>query len=123
MVLGVIYLIFLFIVMTIVADDFFSASIAGIVRHLKISESIAVSDKVTDKTYPIIFQGVTFLAFGNGAPDVFGSIASVITSPKPKADLAIGDILGGGIFVTTVVLSAIIITKSFRIAVGESYCT
>ncbi|CCD70067.1 Sodium/calcium exchanger membrane region domain-containing protein [Caenorhabditis elegans] len=88
--------------MTVVADDFFSPSIAGIVRHLKISESIA---------------GVTFLAFGNGAPDVFGSIASVITTPKPKADLAIGDIIGGGIFVTTVVLSAIILTKSFRIAI------
>uniref|UniRef100_A0A1I7SZP8 Na_Ca_ex domain-containing protein n=1 Tax=Caenorhabditis tropicalis TaxID=1561998 RepID=A0A1I7SZP8_9PELO len=102
MTLGVVYLFFLFVVMTVVADDYFSPSIAGIVRHLKISESIA---------------GVTFLAFGNGAPDVFGSIASVITTPKPKADLAIGDILGGGIFVTTVVLSAIIITKSFRIAV------
>ncbi|CAI2353711.1 unnamed protein product [Caenorhabditis sp. 36 PRJEB53466] len=101
-IVSIVYLFFLFVVMTVVADDFFSPSIAGIVRHLKISESIA---------------GVTFLAFGNGAPDVFGSIASVITSPKPKADLAIGDILGGGIFVTTVVLSAIIITKSFRIAV------
>ncbi|PIC25971.1 hypothetical protein B9Z55_018699 [Caenorhabditis nigoni] len=102
LIVSIIYLFFLFIVMTVVADDFFSPSIAGIVRHLKMSESIA---------------GVTFLAFGNGAPDVFGSIASVITTPKPKADLAIGDILGGGIFVTTVVLSAIILTKSFKIAV------
>ncbi|CAL2042458.1 unnamed protein product [Caenorhabditis brenneri] len=102
LIVAIVYLFFLFIVMTVVADDFFSPSIAGIVRHLKISESIA---------------GVTFLAFGNGAPDVFGSIASVITAPKPKADLAIGDILGGGIFVTTVVLSAIILTKSFRIAI------
>uniref|UniRef100_A0A8R1DID6 Sodium/calcium exchanger membrane region domain-containing protein n=1 Tax=Caenorhabditis japonica TaxID=281687 RepID=A0A8R1DID6_CAEJA len=101
-ILAIVYLFLLFIVMTVVADDFFSSSIAGIVRHLKISESIA---------------GVTFLAFGNGAPDVFGSIASVITSPKPKADLAIGDILGGGIFVTTVVLAAIIFTKSFKIAI------
>ncbi|CAB3397030.1 unnamed protein product [Caenorhabditis bovis] len=100
-IIGILYLLFLFIIMTYVADDFFSPAIAGIVKHLRMSESIA---------------GVTFLAFGNGAPDVFGSIASVIASPKPKADLAIGDILGGGIFVTTVVLSAIIFTKSFRIA-------
>lgn len=40
------------------------------------------------------FQGVTFLAFGNGAPDIFGAIASVLSSPRPKADLALGGLIG-----------------------------
>ncbi|KAK6741854.1 hypothetical protein RB195_009618 [Necator americanus] len=61
------------------ADDFFSPSVSSIVAHLKISESIA---------------GVTFMAFGNGAPDIFGSIASVLSSPKPKAGLALGELFG-----------------------------
>ncbi|ETN80128.1 hypothetical protein NECAME_09400 [Necator americanus] len=37
-------------------------------------------------------KGVTFMAFGNGAPDIFGSIASVLSSPKPKAGLALGEL-------------------------------
>ncbi|CCD64393.1 Sodium/calcium exchanger membrane region domain-containing protein [Caenorhabditis elegans] len=101
-IVGIIYLIFLFVVMSTIADDFFCPSISGIVTHLKMSESIA---------------GVTFLAFGNGAPDVFGSISSVLSTPKPKAALALGDLFGTSIFVTTVVLAIIIFTKSFKVAI------
>ncbi|CAI2353709.1 unnamed protein product [Caenorhabditis sp. 36 PRJEB53466] len=101
-ILGIIYLIILFIIMSSIADDFFCPAISGIVKHLRMSESIA---------------GVTFLAFGNGAPDVFSSISSVLTSPTPKADLALGDLFGTSIFVTTVVLAIIILTKSFRVAI------
>uniref|UniRef100_A0A8R1DH16 Sodium/calcium exchanger membrane region domain-containing protein n=2 Tax=Caenorhabditis japonica TaxID=281687 RepID=A0A8R1DH16_CAEJA len=101
-ILGIIYLIILFVIMSSIADDFFCPAISGIVSHLRMSESIA---------------GVTFLAFGNGAPDVFSSISSVLTTPKPKADLALGDLFGTSIFVTTVVLAIIILTKSFRVAI------
>ncbi|KAF1751899.1 hypothetical protein GCK72_018453 [Caenorhabditis remanei] len=101
-ILGIIYLIILFVIMSSIADDFFCPAISGIVTHLKMSESIA---------------GVTFLAFGNGAPDVFSSISSVLTTPKPKADLALGDLFGTSIFVTTIVLAIIIFTKSFRVAI------
>ncbi|ULT88486.1 hypothetical protein L3Y34_007589 [Caenorhabditis briggsae] len=101
-ILGIIYLIILFVIMSSIADDFFCPAISGIVSHLRMSESIA---------------GVTFLAFGNGAPDVFSSISSVLTTPKPKADLALGDLFGTSIFVTTVVLAIIIFTKSFRVAI------
>uniref|UniRef100_A0A1I7SZR0 Na_Ca_ex domain-containing protein n=1 Tax=Caenorhabditis tropicalis TaxID=1561998 RepID=A0A1I7SZR0_9PELO len=101
-ILGIIYLIILFVIMSSIADDFFCPAISGIVTHLRMSESIA---------------GVTFLAFGNGAPDVFSSISSVLTTPKPKADLALGDLFGTSIFVTTVVLAIIIFTKSFRVAI------
>lgn len=57
------------------------------------------------------------MAFGNGAPDVFGSIASVLSSPTPKADLALGELFGGGLFVTTMVVSTIILTSPFDVEV------
>ncbi|VDL65679.1 unnamed protein product [Nippostrongylus brasiliensis] len=60
-------------------------------------------------------KGVTFMAFGNGAPDIFGSIASVLSSPKPKAGLALGELFGAGTFVTTVVTATIILVKPFKI--------
>lgn len=50
---------------------------------------------------------------------MFSSISSVLTTPKPKADLALGDLFGTSIFVTTVVLAIIIFTKSFRVAVSS----
>lgn len=49
-------------------------------------------------------------AFGNGAPDIFGSIVSVISVPKPRADLAISELLGGSIFVTSCVVATIALT-------------
>jgi len=57
-------LFFLFLFMYILsstADEYLSPSLEYITERFKISESLA---------------GVTFLAFGNGAPDVFSSISS-----------------------------------------------
>lgn len=54
------------------------------------------------------------MAFGNGAPDVFGAIASVLSSPTPKADLALGELFGAGLFVTTMVLAVTIFTRPFK---------
>uniref|UniRef100_A0A8R1EWC0 Na_Ca_ex domain-containing protein n=2 Tax=Caenorhabditis japonica TaxID=281687 RepID=A0A8R1EWC0_CAEJA len=64
--------------------------------------------------------GVTFMAFGNGAPDVFGAIASVLSSPTPKADLALGELFGAGLFVTTMVLAVTIFTRPFEAEVFSS---
>ncbi|KAK6741853.1 hypothetical protein RB195_009618 [Necator americanus] len=99
---GVLWMFMLFIMVSTTADDFFSPSVSSIVAHLKISESIA---------------GVTFMAFGNGAPDIFGSIASVLSSPKPKAGLALGELFGAGIFVTTMVTATIVLVRPFKIDV------
>ncbi|KAE9553242.1 hypothetical protein FO519_003550 [Halicephalobus sp. NKZ332] len=98
---AVIFMLYLFLVTSSAADEFFCPSISVIVNHLKISQSVA---------------GVTFMAFGNGAPDIFSTIASVLNTKHPKAGLAIGDLLGGGAFVTTVVFSTIIIVKPFKVA-------
>ncbi|KAE9547568.1 hypothetical protein FO519_009218 [Halicephalobus sp. NKZ332] len=98
---AVIVLLYLFLAMSSAADDFFCPSISTIVDHLKISQSVA---------------GITFMAFGNGAPDIFSTIASVLNTKHPKAGLAIGELLGGGAYVTTVVFSTVIMVKPFKIA-------
>uniref|UniRef100_A0A8C7LE81 Solute carrier family 8 member B1 n=1 Tax=Oncorhynchus kisutch TaxID=8019 RepID=A0A8C7LE81_ONCKI len=58
--------------------------------------------------------GVTFLALGNGAPDVFS--ATVAFSHPHTAGLAIGALFGAGIFVTTVVAGAVSLVKPFTVA-------
>ena len=45
--------------------------------------------------------GITLLAFGNGAPDVFTAIAVARETDFP---LLLSDILGGAVFTATVVL-------------------
>uniref|UniRef100_A0A1I7XQ20 Na_Ca_ex domain-containing protein n=1 Tax=Heterorhabditis bacteriophora TaxID=37862 RepID=A0A1I7XQ20_HETBA len=130
---GVIFMLILFVMISSTADDFFSPSVSAIVAHLKISESIA---------------GVTFMAFGNGAPDIFGSIASVLSSPMPKAGLALGELLdeqvngqmhdvqrkrelqgtrrqkrkeSAGVFVTTMVTATIVLTKPFKVDIYATF--
>ena len=50
--------------------------------------------------------GITFLSFGNGAPDVFATIAA-FSQGGNAADIGIGSLLGSGMFVTTVVLALV----------------
>ncbi|KAF8375282.1 hypothetical protein PRIPAC_81711 [Pristionchus pacificus] len=102
---GVIFLLFLFLMLSTSADDFFCPNISTIVNKLSISENLA---------------GVTFMAFGNGAPDVFTSLASVVTSPTPRADLALGGLLGGALFVTLIVLSGVVLVRPFKAAIFSS---
>ncbi|GMS93449.1 hypothetical protein PENTCL1PPCAC_15624, partial [Pristionchus entomophagus] len=102
---GVLFLLILFLMLSTSADDFFCPNISTIVNKLSISENLA---------------GVTFMAFGNGAPDVFTSLASVVSSPSPRADLALGSILGGAIFVTSIVLSGVVLTRPFKAAVWST---
>ncbi|UXI14278.1 sodium/potassium/calcium exchanger 6-like [Sarcoptes scabiei] len=79
------------------ADDFLCPVLIAISKSLKLSDNIA---------------GVTFLAFGNGAPDIFSSIIG-ITDANPN--LVIGQLYGAGIFVTTVVVGSIMLTREFEI--------
>lgn len=57
-------------------------------------------------------QGVTFLALGNGAPDIFSSIAGIRQS---RPELVFGTLFGGGIFVATIVVGAILLIGSFKV--------
>ncbi|NXA54709.1 NCLX protein, partial [Nothocercus julius] len=61
-----------------------------------------------------VLHGVTFLAFGNGAPDVFSAV--VAFSDPRTAGLAIGAVFGAGVYVTTVVAGGIALVKPFTAA-------
>ncbi|KAK0423780.1 hypothetical protein QR680_008327 [Steinernema hermaphroditum] len=97
---SVVFLAFLFLLITASADDFFSPNVSAIIDHLKISHNIA---------------GITFMAFGNGAPDIFSSLAAVNSVKRPKAGLAVGELLGGGIFDSSVVVAAVVLVKPFHV--------
>uniref|UniRef100_A0A3P9MWQ7 Solute carrier family 8 member B1 n=1 Tax=Poecilia reticulata TaxID=8081 RepID=A0A3P9MWQ7_POERE len=58
--------------------------------------------------------GVTFLALGNGAPDIFSAMAAI--SHPHTAGLAVGALFGAGIFVTTVVAGSVALVKPFAVA-------
>ena len=60
--LSLVWLFNLFVALAIAADDFFCPSLAVISKSLRLSQNVA---------------GVTILAFGNGAPDIFSSLAGI----------------------------------------------
>lgn len=92
-----IWLLLLFIGLGVTADDFLCPSLVVITKTLHLSQNIA---------------GVTFLAFGNGAPDIFSAVAG---AGQNRPGLVIGTLFGGGVFVTSVVVGSIIATKPFKI--------
>ncbi|CAG5125829.1 unnamed protein product, partial [Candidula unifasciata] len=92
-----IWWLFLFCGLAVTADDFFCPSLAVISESLRLSHN-----------------GVTFLAFGNGAPDIFSAIASIGNAKGGDAGLAIGALFGAGVFVTAVVAGSISIIKPFK---------
>lgn len=47
--------------------------------------------------------GVTLVAIGNGAPDIFSALSSFTATDPKVARLAIGSLLGAGMFVIMVV--------------------
>ncbi|CAH3045249.1 unnamed protein product [Pocillopora meandrina] len=88
-----IWLVFLFITLGLTADDYLCPSLTVISRTLGINQNIA---------------GVTFLAFGNGAPDIFSSLAGFTQNgDQSGVQLVIQALFGAGIFVTTVVVGVI----------------
>jgi sodium/potassium/calcium exchanger 6 len=87
----------LFSTIGIAASDFFCVNLSTIASILGMSESMA---------------GVTFLAFGNGSPDVFSTFAAM------KADsgsLAIGELIGAACFITAVVAGSMAIVRPFKV--------
>lgn len=56
---------------------------------------------------------MTFLAFANGAPDLFSLFSAVQNGPE-TASMAFGAAFGAGLFVTTVVVALIIFVQPFQ---------
>lgn len=99
---GIVLLLLFMYILSSTADEYLSPSLEYITERFKISES---------------FAGVTFLAFGNGAPDVFSSISSAKSSAlsdEDSKDAKIGDnnlpvcaLLGSTLFLSSVVIGLV----------------
>ncbi|XP_063995637.1 mitochondrial sodium/calcium exchanger protein-like [Diachasmimorpha longicaudata] len=96
-VIFLLWLLYLFIILGTVADNFFCPSLSVIANVLHLSENIA---------------GVTILAFGNGAPDIF---TSLVAGDKEMV-IIFTELIGAGIFVTAVIAGSVAIVAPFTIS-------
>ncbi|OWF47736.1 sodium/potassium/calcium exchanger 2-like isoform X2 [Mizuhopecten yessoensis] len=76
----VVGMIYMFVALAIVCDEFFVPSLGCITTRLKISEDVA---------------GATFMAAGGSAPELFTSLIGVFLS---KSNVGIGTIVGSAVF-------------------------
>ncbi|CAA7267160.1 unnamed protein product [Cyclocybe aegerita] len=91
------WLIFLFSTLGISASDFFTPNLATIAQLLGLDENVA---------------GVTFLAFGNGSPDVFSTFSAMRAN---SGSLAVGELLGAATFIVSCVVGSMCIIKPFQV--------
>nr|AKN21565.1 slc24a-5 [Schmidtea mediterranea] len=90
----------LLLAVAVTADSFFAPCLVVVTKILRMSQNLA---------------GVTLLALGNGAADVFSSLSAVISTSSPNVSLALGSILGAGILVNTVTAGIIMIIVPFDV--------
>src|SRR5437762_1443906 len=55
---------------------------------------------------------MTFLAFGNGSPDLFSTFSAI---SHESGSLAIGELIGAASFITSVVAGSVAVVSPFRI--------
>ncbi|KAG6865732.1 hypothetical protein C0991_012378 [Blastosporella zonata] len=79
------------------ASDFFTPNLNTLAQLLGLDENVA---------------GVTFLAFGNGSPDVFSTFSAMRAS---SGSLAVGELLGAASFIVSCVVGSMCITKEFEV--------
>ncbi|OTB07559.1 hypothetical protein M426DRAFT_8560 [Hypoxylon sp. CI-4A] len=94
----VLWLGLLFSTIGIAASDFFSVNLSTIATILGLSESLA---------------GVTFLAFGNGSPDVFSTFAAMSSN---SGSMAVGELIGAAGFITAVVAGSMALVREFKVS-------
>ncbi|KAI9792060.1 MAG: hypothetical protein M1816_003042 [Peltula sp. TS41687] len=93
-----IWLSVLFMTIGLAASEFFCPNLSTISNSLGMSQSVA---------------GVTFLAFGNGSPDVFSTLAAMSSH---SGSLAVGELIGAASFITAVVAGSMAIVQPFKVA-------
>lgn len=87
----------LFTTIGVAASEFFSINLSTIASVLGLSESLA---------------GVTFLAFGNGSPDVFSTFAAMGSN---SGSMAVGELIGAASFITAVVAGSMALVREFKV--------
>ncbi|KAI3748343.1 hypothetical protein L6452_11356 [Arctium lappa] len=92
------WLVILFYVLSNTASDYFCPAVENLSKILKLSPAIA---------------GTTLLPLANGSPDVFASIIS-FTASGDGGEIGLNSILGGAIFVSTVVVGILSLLISYR---------
>ncbi|KAL4811548.1 Sodium/calcium exchanger protein-domain-containing protein [Aspergillus unguis] len=92
------WLSLLFSTIGIAASDFLCIDLSSLASFLGLSESLT---------------GVTFLAFGNGSPDVFSTFAAMRSN---SGSLAIGELIGAAGFITSVVAGSMALVRPFKVA-------
>lgn len=90
--------IVLFLALSSIADEFLIPSLLSVAKNLRMSDSLA---------------GVTLLAFGNACSDIFASIAA---ASSDRSELIIGELLGAGIFCTSIISGLIFVHSDFKLA-------
>ncbi|KAB5526073.1 hypothetical protein PHYPO_G00147490 [Pangasianodon hypophthalmus] len=111
----VLWLLILFLILGLIASELlvlFSTFKQGYDVHRRFCPNLSAISFTLRLTHNV--AGVTFLALGNGAPDVFSAMAAF--SRPQTAGLAIGALFGAGIFVTTVVAGSVALVKPFTVA-------
>jgi sodium/potassium/calcium exchanger 6 len=90
-ILLVLWLLLIISLLATTADNFFVPQLETLSDYLKLSPDVA---------------GITLLAIGNGAPDVFAAKAA-LTGNDNDFPLMLSDLLGASVFISTVVLGSV----------------
>lgn len=80
-------IVYMFLGLAVVCDDFFTESIEVICEELELTEDVA---------------GATFMAAGGSAPELFTSLLTVVTT---QSSAGVGTILGSAVFNLVVIIS------------------
>lgn len=100
----IIWLLVLFYMLWSTAEVFFVPALKQLATILKLSPDIA---------------GVTLLALGNGAPDIFAALSAVTSD---AGALGLSNLLGGGTLVMTIVISIVLLSfQKFTVKTQRSF--